>query len=68
MSSSGSQLTLWRMRSELLYYRKHHGALGAWSAVLLETWWNRFRALRNARATERALATRQRNVIRSLRR
>ncbi len=49
LSSSGSQLTLWRMRSELLYYRKHHGAFGAWSAMLLETWWNRARALRNAR-------------------
>lgn len=53
MSSSGSQLTLWRMRSELLYYRKHHGALGAWSAMLLETWWNRARALRNARSGTR---------------
>jgi GT2 family glycosyltransferase len=49
MSSSGSQLTLWRMRSELLYYRKHHGALGAWSAMLLEIWWNRARAVRNGR-------------------
>ena len=47
LSSSGSQLTLWRMRSELLYYRKHHGAFGAWSAMLLESWWNRVRALRN---------------------
>jgi GT2 family glycosyltransferase len=47
LSSSGSQLTLWRMRSELLYYRKHHGALGAWSAMLLESWWNRARKLRN---------------------
>ena len=25
MSSSGAQLTSWRMRSALLYYRKHHG-------------------------------------------
>ncbi len=50
LSASGSQLTLWRMRSELLYYRKHHGALGAWSAMLLESWWNRARALRNAYA------------------
>jgi GT2 family glycosyltransferase len=51
LSSSGSQLMLWRMRSELLYYRKHHGALGAWSARLLETWWNRARLLRNVRST-----------------
>src|ERR1700756_725360 len=36
MSKSGAQLTLWRMRSTLLYYRKHHG-LGAWGARMLET-------------------------------
>jgi GT2 family glycosyltransferase len=47
MSSSGSQLVLWRMRAGLMYYRKHHGALGAWSVMLLETCWNRMRALRN---------------------
>jgi GT2 family glycosyltransferase len=48
VSSSGTQLTLWRMRSELLYYRKHHGVSGAWSAMLLENWWNRLRFIRNA--------------------
>ncbi len=46
MSSSGSQLTLWRMRSVLLYYRKHHGAT-AWLARGFESWWFRLRALRN---------------------
>jgi hypothetical protein len=35
MSSAGSQLSLWRMRSSLLYYRKHHGH-AAWMAKLLE--------------------------------
>jgi hypothetical protein len=48
VSSSGTQLTLWRMRSELLYYRKHHGASGAWSAALLESWRDRLRVIRNA--------------------
>jgi hypothetical protein len=38
MSRSGAQLTLWRMRSTLLYYRKHHG-LGAWLAMLVELVW-----------------------------
>ena len=42
-SSSGSQLTLWRMRSALLYYRKHHGLLGAWLAARLEIAWNGLR-------------------------
>lgn len=45
-SSSGSQLTLWRMRSQLLYYRKHHGPLTAWLVSRLETGWHRLRACR----------------------
>ncbi len=35
MSSTGAQLIRWRMRSTLLYYRKHHGT-GAWMAKFLE--------------------------------
>ena len=46
MSSSGSQLTLWRMRSALLYYRKHH-PLKAWLAMQTESLWHRMRLLRN---------------------
>ncbi len=34
-SSTGSQVTRWRMRSMLLYYRKHHGAI-VWLAKWLE--------------------------------
>jgi GT2 family glycosyltransferase len=45
-SSSGSQLTLWRMRSALLYYRKHHGALGAWLMARLESGWHALRSLK----------------------
>jgi GT2 family glycosyltransferase len=44
------QLALWRMRAELLYYRKHHSRFGAWSAAAVETSWNRIRALRNTLA------------------
>ena len=46
MSSAGSQLTLWRMRSLLLYYRKHHG----WQASVAkrsESAWHALRALKN---------------------
>jgi len=46
MSSSGSQLTLWRMRSALLYYRKHH-PLQTRLAMLGETLWHRLRLWRN---------------------
>jgi GT2 family glycosyltransferase len=38
LSRTGAQLTLWRMRSALLYYRKHH-VLGARMAMLAEIVW-----------------------------
>lgn len=38
LSEAGAQLTLWRMRSALLYYRKHHG-LGARVAMMVEVLW-----------------------------
>jgi GT2 family glycosyltransferase len=47
MSSAGAQLIRWRMRSTLLYYRKHHGA-GAWMAKALELSLYRLTALRNS--------------------
>jgi GT2 family glycosyltransferase len=46
ISSSGSQLVLWRMRSALLYYRKHHGRLGAGLLACLETGWHGLRRLK----------------------
>lgn len=46
-SSSGKQLTLWRMRSQLLYYRKWHGLTYSWLVKLLEQSWHRVRAWRN---------------------
>ena len=38
MSRAGAQLTLWRMRSMLLYYRKHHG-MSARFAMMMELLW-----------------------------
>jgi hypothetical protein len=52
ISRSGAQLTLWRMRSTLLYYRKYHG-LSSLGARFLEVAWNRFRALRRSRDPQR---------------
>ncbi len=46
MSQSGAQLVLWRMRSTLLYYRKHKGSL-AFAMRWLEELWCRLRAWRN---------------------
>ena len=48
LSSSGTQLVLWRMRSGLLYYRRHHGALGALLALKIEDLWHRLRAWKNS--------------------
>jgi GT2 family glycosyltransferase len=47
MSSTGAQLVLWRMRSTLLYYRKHHGAK-AWLAKTMELALYRLTELRNS--------------------
>jgi N-acetylglucosaminyl-diphospho-decaprenol L-rhamnosyltransferase len=47
VASHGSQLTLWRLRSALLYWRKHHGWLGAMTAAGLEWTWHALRVLRN---------------------
>jgi GT2 family glycosyltransferase len=46
LSRSGSQLESWRMRSGLLYYRKHHGALGAAGLHWLEWSWHKLRQLK----------------------
>jgi len=45
LSRAGAQLTLWRMRSTLLYYRKHHG-LHARIAMMVETAWYSMQSLR----------------------
>jgi GT2 family glycosyltransferase len=47
MSTAGAQLILWRMRSTLLYYRKHHGA-NAWLAKVMELSLYQLRAVRNS--------------------
>ncbi len=45
LSRTGAQLTLWRMRSTLLYYRKHHG-LSAWLTMAVEALWYWLRSQR----------------------
>lgn len=66
MSSTGAQLIRWRMRSTLLYYRKHHGAR-AWLAKTLESTVYRLTALRNALSRDperRERAHNNRNLVR----
>lgn len=64
MSSAGAQLIRWRMRSTLLYYRKHHGAQ-AWLAKMLELTLYRLTVLRNSVSGSeyrKERATRNRNL------
>jgi hypothetical protein len=66
MSSAGAQLIRWRMRSTLLYYRKHHGAR-AWMAKMLELTLYRLTELRNSLSSDPARkerARRNRNLAR----
>jgi GT2 family glycosyltransferase len=61
-SESDLQVVLWRMRSTLLYYRKHHG-VKVWLARWLEEFLYNLRWLRNVRSSnparrERALEAR----------
>lgn len=66
LSSSGAQLTLWRLRSAYLYYRKQHGAATAWLAKQVEKQWHALRAWKNARrgdASGRAKAEESRAIM-----
>ncbi len=66
MSSSGAQLIRWRMRSTLLYYRKHHGS-AAWFAKLLEQTLYQLTVFRNSLSSSkerRERARHHRNLIR----
>lgn len=46
ISKSGSQLESWRMRSALLYYRKHHGQWGATGLLCIEWVWVKLRQIK----------------------
>jgi hypothetical protein len=49
MSNSGKQITLWQMRSALLFYRKHHGHWNTWLWMQLQSVWHGLRAWKNKR-------------------
>jgi len=46
-SPKSAQLELWRMRSELLYFRKYHGWLCAYCMHSMEIGWHWIRAIKN---------------------
>jgi GT2 family glycosyltransferase len=61
-SSSGKQLTLWRIRSQLLYYRKWHGLVYSYCIKALEQNWHRLRGWRNATKNP-AKAAESKNIV-----
>jgi len=66
MSSAGAQLVRWRMRSTLLYYRKHHG-MAAWLAKMQELALYHLTVLRNSLSgdpSRKERASRNRNLAR----
>jgi len=48
VSRSGTQMGLWRLQSQYLYYRKNYGWIKACASKTLESTYNRLRLLRNA--------------------
>jgi hypothetical protein len=65
-SENESQVVLWRMRSTLLYYRKHHGAK-VWPARWLEEGLYSLRFLRNRFSPSPARRERAREAVMLLR-
>jgi len=66
MSKVGGQLTLWRMRSTLLYYRKHSGIVVTTLAMLFEVlwYWQRFVRMRfSPKPERRASAGMERKLV-----
>ncbi len=47
MSDSGSQISLWQMRSALIFYYKHYGKLHAWLWLQMEKRWHQIRYWKN---------------------
>ena len=61
-SRSGKQLTLWRMQSQLLYYRKWHGLIYSALVKAIEQAWHGLRASRNATRSP-AKAAESRHIV-----
>jgi GT2 family glycosyltransferase len=64
-SGSGTQLTLWRMRSGFLYYRKHHRSM-AWVPYALEGGWHFLRFCMNRMWANPARAEKAAESVRAI--
>lgn len=63
LSENGSQLELWRMRSQFLFYRKNHGLLTTCLSMLTECSWNQVRALKNSLTGNSAKAKESKRIV-----
>jgi hypothetical protein len=64
LSRSGAQLTLWRMRSTLLYYRKHHGLAALFSMLVERAWyWMQSQRRRLSRDPDRRAGARSARIM-----
>lgn len=52
-TSKANQLVLWALRSQFLYYRKHHGFFYTWMVYHCEKLWHRVRVLKNYKNIEK---------------
>lgn len=59
VSSHGHQLSLWRMRSGMLYYHRQHGLFHAWLAKTIEQGWHRLRRQHNYKHAEKRAESEQ---------
>jgi hypothetical protein len=62
ISAAGKQISLWQMRSALLFYRKHYGALSAWLWMKIEHLWHSLRVFKNSLSQQ---ADKQQKVVSS---
>lgn len=63
LSGTGSQLELWRMRSQFLFYRKNHGLLAAWFSMLTERLWYQIRDCKNSLAGNFSKANESKRIV-----
>jgi len=62
-STRGRQVTLWQLRSALLFYRKNYGLLYAWLWMQIENNWHKIRAWKNRTNSKAEDSNNLRNLL-----
>lgn len=53
IAESGNQLTLWRLQSQYIYYKKHHGSFTAYCSKFMESSWSKLRIYKSSDRTKK---------------